>query len=91
MIQPSKTELIHALRTHRLRVVRHQAFLPNNPRDVPRVNDRRILNGIPMGLALRRTVARPAQKLRASFAGGGLAYGASSGLRLLPLTIPPSK
>jgi transposase len=32
-------------------------MLPNKPRGVPRVNDRRVLNGI-LGLAIRRTVAR---------------------------------
>jgi transposase len=33
-------------------------MLPNKPRGVPRVNDRRVLNGL--GLAIRRTVARSA-------------------------------
>jgi transposase len=37
-------------------------FLPNKPRGVPGVNDRRVLNGIFPDTALRRTVAR--------FAGG---------------------
>ncbi len=33
-------------------------FLPNNPRGVPRVNDRRVLNGIFLGLEVRRAMAR---------------------------------
>lgn len=40
-------------------------MLPNKSRGVPRVNDRRVLNGIFWGLAIRGTVARPAGKLRA--------------------------
>jgi len=60
-------------------------MLPNKPRGVPRVNDRRVLNGIfwvlrsgapwrdlPMNLVL----TRPATT--ASFAGGGLVSGAGS-------------
>ena len=39
-------------------------MLPNKPRGVPRVNDRRVLNGI---FWIRRTVAGPAQKLRAVY------------------------
>jgi transposase len=35
-------------------------MLPNKPRGVARVNDRRVLNGIFWGLAIRRTVARSA-------------------------------
>jgi hypothetical protein len=37
-------------------------FLPNKPRGVPRVNDRRVLNGI---FWILRSVARFAAKLRA--------------------------
>jgi len=32
-------------------------FLPNKPRGVPRVDDRRVLNGILLGPAFRRAVA----------------------------------
>jgi transposase len=32
----------------------HQAFLPNKPRGVLRVNDRRVLNGIFLDIAVRR-------------------------------------
>jgi hypothetical protein len=38
-------------------------FLPNKPRGVPRVNDRRVLNGIFLGLAIRRAMARSAGDL----------------------------
>jgi transposase len=40
-------------------------FLPNKPRGVPRVNDRRVLNGIFLDIAVRRTMARSASRLRA--------------------------
>jgi hypothetical protein len=39
-------------------------MLPNKPRGVPRVNDRRVLNGIFLGSTIWRTVARPAGQLR---------------------------
>jgi hypothetical protein len=39
-------------------------MLPNKPRDVPRVNDRRVLNGIFWVLRSGGTVARSAQQLR---------------------------
>ena len=35
-------------------------MLPNKPRGVPRVNDRRVLNGILLGPAIRDTLARSA-------------------------------
>jgi transposase len=38
-------------------------FLPNKPRGVPRVNDRRVLNGIFWDPALGCAVARPAKEL----------------------------
>jgi transposase len=38
-------------------------FLPNKPRGVPRVNDRRVLNDIFLGLAIRRAMARSAGNL----------------------------
>jgi len=42
-------------------------MLPNKPRGTPRVDDRRILNGIFLGLLLRRTMARPARQLRSPY------------------------
>jgi len=39
-------------------------MLPNKPRGVPRVNDRRVLNGIFLGPPIWSTVARPARQLR---------------------------
>ena len=39
-------------------------MLPNKPRGVPRVNDRRVLNGYLLDLAIRSTVARSAKRLR---------------------------
>ena len=39
-------------------------MLPNKPRGIPRVDDRRILNGIFWAPALRRTMARSARQLR---------------------------
>ena len=61
-------------------------FLPNKPRGVPRVNDRRVLNGIFWVLRFGCAVARPAGELLADtppatialFAGAGLACGISS-------------
>ena len=34
-----------------------RSILPNKPRGIPRVNDRRVLNGIFLGLTLRRSLA----------------------------------
>jgi hypothetical protein len=39
-------------------------MLPNKPRGVPRVNDRRVLNGISSGSCVWSTVARSATPLR---------------------------
>ena len=39
-------------------------MLPKKPRGVPRVNDRRVLNGIFLGLAIWRAMARSAGQLR---------------------------
>ena len=66
-------------------------FLPNKPRGVPRVNDRRVLNGIFWVSAVGRAVARSAgERLApippatiASFAGGGLASGTRSWMHWL--------
>ena len=38
-------------------------FFPNKPRGVPRVNDRRVLNGIFWIFAIRRAMARSARDL----------------------------
>ncbi len=38
-------------------------FLPNRPRGVPRVDDRRVLNGSRSDLAIRCTMVRPAVEL----------------------------
>ena len=40
-----------------------RSMLPNKPRGIPRVDDRRILNGIFWILRLRRTMARSARQL----------------------------
>ena len=62
-----------------------KAFLPNKPRGVPRVNDRRVLNGIfwvlrsgaPWRDCQRPTVPAPLVTI-ASYAGAGLACGTNS-------------
>ena len=61
-------------------------MLPNKPRGVPRVNDRRVLERHLLGLAIWGTVARSAERVRpftplattASFAGVGPVFGAGS-------------
>jgi hypothetical protein len=59
-------------------------MLPNKPRGVPRVNDRRVLNGIfwvlrsgARGVTCRRTLARTPPATIALFDGAGLACGTS--------------
>jgi hypothetical protein len=42
-------------------------MLPNRPRGIPRVDDRRILNGIFWVFALRCTMARSARRLRSPY------------------------
>jgi transposase len=42
-------------------------MLPNKPHGVPRVNDRRVLNGHLLGLTVWRTVARSAARVRAVY------------------------
>jgi hypothetical protein len=42
-----------------------RSFLPNKPRGIPRVDDRRVLNGVFLGLALRCSLARAFIKLAA--------------------------
>lgn len=68
-------------------------MLPNKPRGVPRVNDRRVLNGIFWVLrsgAPWRDVPKSYGPLRlatiASFAGGELPFGTGSCMLSLPLT-----
>ena len=41
-------------------------MLPNKARGVPRVDDRRILNGV-FWVAVRRAVARPTERLRSLY------------------------
>jgi transposase len=60
-------------------------MLPNKPRGVPRVNDRRVLNGIfwvlqsgHRGATYRMRSALTLLATTASFAGGVLAYGPRS-------------
>ena len=60
-------------------------MLPNKPRGVPRVNDRRVLNGIfwvcdpeHHGATCPMTSVRTPPATTASFAGDGLASGAAS-------------
>ena len=72
--------------------------LPNKARGVPRVDDRRVLNGIfgcwdlaRHGVICRNVTAHILPAITASSAGGELAYGAGSWTRLLPLMMPPSK
>ena len=72
-------------------------MLPNKARGVPRVDDRRVLNGIFWVLG-SGAPWRDLPKCYGSyttcynrFAGGELAYGAGSWTRLLPLMMPPSK
>ena len=67
-------------------------MLPNKPRGVPRVNDRRVLNGIfwvlrsgaPWRDLLRPMVPAPLVTI-ASFVGGGLACGTRSWMRWPPV------
>ena len=60
-------------------------MLPNKPRGVPRVNDRRVLNGIfwssdleHLGAICRKRSVPILLATTASFAGGGPAYGVVS-------------
>ena len=73
-------------------------MLPNKPRGVPRVNDRRVLNGIFWVLrsgAPWRDLPQEFGPIRlviiASFGGVGPAYGAGSWPHLPPLMMPPCK
>ena len=62
-----------------------EPMLPNKPRGVPRVNDRRVLNGIfwvlrsgAPGVICRRRLARTSLVTTGSSDGGGLVSGAVS-------------
>ena len=61
-------------------------MLPNRPRGIPRVDDRRILNGIFWVLsAICQTATVPRRPaIIASLAGGGLAFGTGLWMRWLP-------
>jgi transposase len=69
-----------------------KSMLPNKPRGVPRVNDRRVLNGIfgscaqalPGVICRRPTVPAPLAII-ASFVGGRLVYGTGSWMRWPPV------
>ena len=65
-------------------------MLPNKPRGIPRVDDRRILNGIfwvlgSGGAICRRATVPIRLATIVSFAGGGLASGTGSWMRWPPL------
>jgi hypothetical protein len=67
-------------------------MLPNKPRGVRRVNDRRVLNGIfgscvqvRHGVTCRRTTVPAPLATIASFGGGGLASGTGSWMRWPPV------
>jgi hypothetical protein len=93
-IVPGLTPVIQApkqgLRTMRYELTDNEwsaikPMLPNKPRGVPRVNDRRVLNGIFWVLRsgapwrdLRRRSAHTPLATTDSFAGGGLVTGAAS-------------
>ena len=69
-----------------------KSLLPNKPRGIPRVDDRRVLNGIFWVLrsgAPWRDLPRPMVPaplaIIASFAGGGLASGTGSWMRWPPV------
>jgi hypothetical protein len=62
-------------------------MLPNKPREIPRVNDRRVLSGIFWVLrsGCRKNPAPIRLVIIVSSAGGGLVYGVGSWPRLPPL------
>ena len=73
-------------------------MLPNKPRGVPRVNHRRVLNGIFWVLRsgapwrdLPRCLVRTPHATTASSVGGGLVSGTRSWTHLLLPTMPLSK
>jgi transposase len=68
-------------------------MLPNKPRGVRRVNDRRVLNGIfgssvqvRHGATCQKSMVPAPPVTIASFGGGGLASGTRSWMRWLPVT-----
>jgi transposase len=73
-------------------------MLPNKPRGVPRVNDRRVLNGIfwvlqsgALGATCHGALAPIPPATTASFVGGEQASGAGSWRRWRGRTILPSR
>jgi transposase len=75
-----------------------KSMLPNKPRGIPRVDDRRVLNGIfwvlRSGASWRDLPGALAPTLPATtalFAGAGRVSGAGSWMHLLLLMTPPSK
>src|SRR5262249_27791901 len=73
-------------------------MLPNKPRGVPRMDDRRVLNGIfgscdleRRGATYRRASAPILPAIIASFAGAGLASGTAPWKQLLLLMMRPCK
>jgi hypothetical protein len=63
-------------------------FLPNKPRGIPRVDDRRVINGIfwvyaqvPPAATCPRLIVLARRMTTASFVGDGLAYRAGSWMR----------
>jgi len=73
-------------------------MLPNKPRGVPRVNDRRVLNGIfwvlrsgHLGVICRIILAPTRPVITVSSAGGGLVSEAALSTHLPPPTTPQSR
>jgi hypothetical protein len=70
-------------------------MLPNKPRGVPRVNDRRVLNGIcapaRLGVIFPRCLVRAPRATTASSVGGGLVSGVASWTHLLLPAMPLSE
>jgi hypothetical protein len=99
VIQASKP----GLRIMRYELTNHEwasikPMLPNKPRGVPRVNDRRVLNGIFWVLrrAHRGVICQEALVLTplatiVLYAGAGLASGIGSWMRRPPLTMRPCR
>jgi hypothetical protein len=99
VIQASKLELRimrHELTDHEWAAIK--VMLPNKPRGIPRVNDRRVLNGMFWVLRsgapwrdLPRSFGPIPLATTASSGGDGLASGTGSWMPFLLLTTPPFK
>ena len=70
-----------------------RSFLPNKPRGIPRVDERRVLNGIfwvlrsgAPGAICRRPMDSAPLATIVSFVGGRLVYGTGLWIRWLPVT-----